>query len=46
MDGDIIRPIGMEDKKTLLFDGFTCQYKGVKIGKVAASTVKRLRKRN
>lgn len=46
MDVDIICPIGVEDGKLLLFDDFTCWDEGVKVGKVAAATVKQLRTAN
>lgn len=46
MTDDIICPIGIEDGKLLLYDDFNCWDEGVNIGKVAADTIKRLRKSN
>ena len=46
MDDDVVCPIGMEDKKMLLFDNFTCWDEGEYIGTVSAATIKQLRKSN
>jgi len=46
MDDDIICPIGLEDKKLLLFDDFLCWDEGVLIGKVSPETIRELRKSN
>lgn len=46
MDEDIVCPIGLEDKKLLLFDDFLCFDEGEYIGKVSTDTIKRLRKCN
>lgn len=46
MDDDIVCPIGLEDKKLLLFDDFLCFDEGEYIGKVSPETIKRLRKCN
>ena len=36
MDDDIVCPIGLEDKKLLLFDNFVCWDEGEYIGEVSA----------
>ena len=46
MDEDIVCPIGLEDKKLLLFDDFNCWDEGVLIGKVSKEVIERLRKSN
>ncbi len=46
MDDDVVCTVGLEDKKLLLFDDFTCWDEGVKIGKVSAETIAQLRKSN
>ncbi len=46
MDDDVVCPIGLEDKKLLLFDDFLCWDEGCLIGKVSAETIKQLRKSN
>ena len=46
MDDDIVCPIGLEDKKMLLFDDFTCWDEGEYIGTVSADVIKQLRKAN
>lgn len=46
MDEDVICPIGLEDKKMLLFDDFICWDEGEYIGAVSKETIKRLRKCN
>ncbi len=43
---DIICPIGLEDKKLLLFDNFTCIDNGKRIGKVSQSVIAQMRKSN
>ena len=44
MDDDIVCPIGLEDKKLLLFDNFVCWDEGEYIGEVRADVIKRMRK--
>lgn len=46
LDDDIVCPIGMEDKKLLLFDDFICWDEGMYIGKVSAETINQLPKSN
>ncbi len=46
MDDDIVCPIGLEDKKLLLFDDFTCWDEGCYIGKVSPEVIAQLRKAN
>lgn len=46
MDEDIAGPIGMEDKKLLLFDDFTCWDEGCYIGKVSPEVIAQMRKVN
>ena len=46
MDDDVVCPYGLEDKKLLLFDDFTCWDEGEYIGTVSAETISRLRKSN
>lgn len=46
MDDDIVCPIGLEDKKLLLFDNFVCWDEGEYIGEVSADVIKRMRKCN
>ena len=43
MDDDIVCPIGLEDKKLLLFDNFVCWDEGEYIGEVSADVIKRMR---
>ena len=43
IDDDIITTIGMEDKKFLLFDNFTCWDEGVYMGEVSPAVIKQLR---
>ena len=43
---DIICPIGLEDRKMLLFDNFTCIDNGKRIGKVSQATIAKMRKCN
>ncbi len=46
MEDDIVTTIGLEDKKLLLFDDFTCWDEGEYIGTVNADTIAQLRKSN
>ena len=46
MDDDVVCPCGLEDKKLLLYDDFTCLNEGEYIGTVGEETIKRLRKAN
>ena len=46
MDEDVVTTIGLEDKKLLLFDDFTCWDEGEYIGTVNADTIAQLRKSN
>lgn len=46
MDKDVAAPIGIEDKKLLLFDDFSCWNEGEYIGEVSAETISKLRKVN
>ena len=46
MDKDVAAPIGIEDKKVLLFDNFFCWNEGEYIGEVSAETISKLRKVN
>ena len=46
MDEDVVCPCGLEDKKLLLYDDFTCLDEGEYIGTVGEETIKRLRKAN
>lgn len=46
MDEDIVCPVGLEDKKLLLFDDFNCWDEGVLIGKVSKEVIEQLRKSN
>ena len=46
MDDDVVRPIGLEDKKLLLFDNFDCWDEGEHMGKVSTETIAQLRKSN
>ena len=46
MDEDVICPIGLEDKKLLLFDNFDCWDEGEYMGRVSAETIAQLRKSN
>ena len=43
LDDDVICPIGMEDKKLLLFDDFTCWDEGTYMGEVSPAVIKQLR---
>ena len=46
MEDDVVTTIGLEDKKLLLFDDFTCWDEGVSVGKVNTDTIAQLRKYN
>ena len=46
MDKDVAATIGIEDKKLLLFDNFSCWNEGEYIGEVSAETISKLRKVN
>lgn len=46
MDDDVVKTIGLEDKKLLLFDDFGCWDEGEYIGAVGKDTIKRMRKSN
>jgi len=46
MDDDVVTTIGLEDKKLLLFDDFTCWDEGEYIGTVSKNTIKQMRKSN
>lgn len=44
MDDDVVCPIGIEDRKLLLFDDFMCFDEGVLMGRVCREVIGRLRK--
>lgn len=44
MDDDVVCPIGIEDRKLLLFDDFMCFDEGVLMGRVCRDVIRRLRK--
>lgn len=44
MDDDVVCPIGMEDRKLLLFDDFICFDEGMLMGRVCREVIQRLRK--
>ncbi|MDE6474200.1 MAG: hypothetical protein K2L70_03800 [Clostridia bacterium] len=46
LDEDIICPIGIVDKKALLFDDFTCVDDGLLMGKVSTNIIKQMPKAN
>ncbi len=46
MDDDIAGPIGLEDKKLLLFDDFICWDEGCYIGEVSKEVIAQMRKSN
>lgn len=46
MDEDIVCPIGLEDKKLLLFDDFGCWDEGCYMGQVSPTVIAQLRKAN
>ena len=46
MDEDVICNIGLEEKKLLLFDDFTCWDEGCLVGQVSEETIAQMRKSN
>ena len=46
MDEDIAAPIGLEDKKLLLFDDFICWDEGCYMGEVSKEVIAQMRKSN
>lgn len=46
LDEDIICGYGVDERKAILFDNFTCWDEGVKIGTVSPETISQLRKSN
>ena len=46
LEDDVVCPIGLEDKKLLLFDNFSCFDEGCYVGPVSSETIKQLRKSN
>ena len=46
MDEDIACPIGIDDRKAVLFDDFNCWDEGCLIGRVSPETISQLRKSN
>ena len=44
MDDDVVCPIGIEDRKLLLFDDFRCFDEGVLMGRVCREVIRHLRK--
>ena len=46
MDEDIACPIGIDDRKAVLFDDFNCWDEGCLMGKVSPETISQLRKSN
>lgn len=46
MDDDVVCTVGLEDRKLLLFDDFTCWDDGEYIGKVNKNVIDKLRKSN
>ena len=46
LDDDIVCRTGLEDKKLLLFDDFSCFDDGCYIGKVSQEVIQRLRREN
>ena len=46
LDDDVVCNIGLEDKKLLLFDNFSCFDEGCYVGPVNRETIKHLRKSN
>ena len=46
MDDDIAGPIGLEDKKLLLFDDFVCWDEGCYMGEVSKKVIAQMRKSN
>jgi hypothetical protein len=46
LEDDVVCKIGLEDKKLLLFDNFSCFDEGCYVGPVCTETIKQLRKSN
>ena len=46
MDEDVASPIGVDDKKLLLFDDFTCWDEGTLMGRVGPEVIEKMRKGN
>lgn len=46
LDEDIICGYGVDERKAILFDNFTCWDEGVKVGTVSSETISQLRKSN
>lgn len=46
LDEDIICGYGVDERKAILFDNFTCWDEGVKVGTVSPETISQLRKSN
>ena len=46
LEDDVVCRIGLEDKKLLLFDNFSCFDEGCYVGPVSSETIKQLRKSN
>ena len=46
MDDDIAAPVGLEDKKLLLFDDFICWDEGCYMGEVSKEVISQMRKSN
>ena len=46
MEEDIICPIGLEDKKLLLYDDFLCWDEGVLIGAVSKDVIRQMPEAN
>ena len=46
LDDDVVCNVGLEDRKLLLFDNFSCFDEGCYVGPVNRETIKQLRKSN
>ena len=46
LEDDVVMRYGIEDKKLLLFDDFSCWDEGVYVGEVSPETIAQLRKAN
>lgn len=46
LDDDVVCPIGVDDRKLLLFDDFTCIDEGTIMGNVSKETIEKMRKAN
>ena len=46
LDEDVACPYGVDDRKVLLFDNFTCMNEGEILGKVSKEVIKQLPKSN